>query len=465
MSLTTNEIPLSWKSAVVTPLPKGGDSSNVTNLRPISQLPIPGKILERIIHTKISEHLDLNHILLDEQGGYRKSCSTIDTISKLTNDILRNRNIGNITLAAFIDIKKAFDSVNYLILIEKLKLAGIRGEILNWIKNYLTHRTQKTEANNKISEPADLTCGVPQGSILGPLFFLIYINDINTFDDGVKTLLYADDSVLYVSGRNLDDLERKLQHSMTAFINWSVKNKLTLNESKTKLMIFASSRKLPFLHIDRINIQANGQRLRFVDTFRYLGVTLDSELNMTAHLKELKKLVGYKSYLLNKLKGFIPTETMLFIYKVYALPLFDYGDILYANSNVDMLDLLQRVQNRCLKYCLKLPRLTSTDYVHQVANIPKLEDRRVYHQRVYGYKRAQNPQYIDNRLRVTRAAQAPVLFYSLIHAASYERSIEVSVARAWNDLHHTVRNTENISQFKALMKVLLEQTIPVNQQP
>ena len=148
LSILHQVVPLAWKIAKVTPLPKAGDLTDVSNYRPISQLPIPGKILERLVHDQITNHLNINNILTEIQGGYRKSCSTLDTISKLTNDILRQRNIGNITIAAFIDTKKAFDCVNHLILLEKLKFYGIKSQNLNWIKNYLTDRSQVTIANN-----------------------------------------------------------------------------------------------------------------------------------------------------------------------------------------------------------------------------------------------------------------------------------------------------------------------------
>ena len=162
---------------------------NVSNYLPISQLPVPGKVLERILHSKITSHLEDCNILLKEQGGYRKRCSTIDTISVLTNDILRNRNTGNITMAAFLDIKKAFDSVNYIILLDKLEHYGIRGLNLHWIRDYFKDRTQVTVCNNVCSNVVKMTCGAPQGSILGPLFFLLYVHDLKARVSDVQTLM------------------------------------------------------------------------------------------------------------------------------------------------------------------------------------------------------------------------------------------------------------------------------------
>ena len=139
--------------------------SNVSNYRPISVLPVPGKVLERLMHSAISKHLELNSILSVKQGGYQKGKSTLDSVSVLVDDILCNRNRGNICLAAFIDIKKAFDSVNYLILLKKLEQYGVRNRSLTLIENYLSRRQQCTVANNIKSNNLPLTCGVPQGSI------------------------------------------------------------------------------------------------------------------------------------------------------------------------------------------------------------------------------------------------------------------------------------------------------------
>lgn len=459
LSLDSGIIPKSWKQAKVTPLPKSGDLSSVSNYRPISQLPIPGKVLERIVHSSISKHLVNCDILLREQGGYRKKCSTIDTISVLTNDILRERNKGGFTLAAFIDIKKAFDSVNYSILIKKLTCYGITGKNLKWIENYFTDRTQVTKCNDNTSNVVDMSCGAPQGSILGPLFFLLYVNDLQANFNNVKTLLYADDTVLYTSGSNLNTLATRLQLALNNYMSWSSKNKLTVNESKTKLMIFTTKPKYNTLPFKDLNIKLNQEKLKFVPSYKYLGVTLDSELNFNQHVKELRKRLAYRAYILAILKQFVPSPIMLRIYKTYTIPLFDYADIVYQGANKDLLDLLQGVQNRCLKYCLKLPMLASTNVIHKRADVPKLIDRRVYHAQVYGFKRSQNIDFVDIRPRVTRLATAPLLKYETIHSAAYGKSIEVSTGQTWNSLDTNFRNLEEISEFKTQMKRILSEKI------
>ena len=332
-----------WKIATVTPLPKGGEMNNVSNYRPISVLPVPGKVLERLMHTAISQHLDTNEILSPFQGGYQKGKSTTDTISDFVDDILKERNIGNFTMAAFIDIKKAFDSVNYFILLKKLEIYGIREKNLDLIKNYLKNRKQCTIANNIKSNDISLSCGVPQGSILGPLFFLLYINDCIKPDDSHKTMLYADDSVLYVSGNDFPIVEAKLNSALRSFSTWSGLNKLTVNESKTKVMVFAAAPTLK--RLPKPTVKLKDVTLQQVISYKYLGIIVDQELNFASHVKELLKNIRFKSLLLFYLKKMMSRRVLLHVYKSYVLPIIDYADE-YMNTHADLLEALQRAQSK-----------------------------------------------------------------------------------------------------------------------
>ena len=170
-SLSKGIVPESWKSAKVIPLKKEGNNPDVNNLRPISLLPLQIKLLEKIIHNRLMEYLDLNFLLDSKQGGFRPNHSTIDTIVKFTEDIYKNLNNGQTTIAVYIDLRKAFDTVNHKILLKKLEHFGIRGTNFTWFQNYLKNRTQCTLANNICSPMSKVNCGVPQGSVLGPLLF------------------------------------------------------------------------------------------------------------------------------------------------------------------------------------------------------------------------------------------------------------------------------------------------------
>ena len=457
--LTSGSIPDSWKIATVTPLPKSGDMTNVSNYRPISVLPVPGKIFERLMHTHLSSHIQTNEILSKNQGGYQKGKSTLDAIGSFVDDVLKNRNSGNISLAAFIDIKKAFDSVNYVILLKKLEQYGIRNRSLSLIENYLSRRQQCTLANGMRSLVQPLTCGVPQGSILGPLFFLLYINDCISADDDHRTMLYADDSVLYVSGKDIDVLTDRLSQALNKFYIWTSRNKLTMNESKTKIMTFASRIKLN--RFQKPKIVLNGTTLKSVVSYKYLGVILDEELNFVIHTRNLIKNVRYKSLLLYRIRPFMTKEALLRIYKSHVTPVIDYCDVIYASTSSGILDELQRLQNKCLKTCLFKHILTPTELVHAEAHMPTLEVRRKFHTKIQAKKRSMNIDYLEIPFRPTRFNAAPVLKYSTIKCAAYEKSPGVRMAQLWNSLDMDLRLLEECNRFKALAKDEMNSTIPV----
>ena len=233
LSFLLSEIPLLWKIAKVTPLPKAGNSNNVGSLRPVSQLPLPSKLIEIIVHSRIYNHCEINKLLDERQGGFRPNHSTCKTTAPFIDDIYKAMKTNKVLITTYIDAMKAFDTVDHKILLEKAELYGIKGLMLKWLKNYLTERYQCTLANNVVSHKQLITCGVPQGSVCGPLLFLIYINDLASVLEHCKVSLYADDTVIYLANQKVNDAMELVQKDLNNLSEWCTRNKLTKNSKKT----------------------------------------------------------------------------------------------------------------------------------------------------------------------------------------------------------------------------------------
>ena len=450
-SLSTAIFPDAWKAAKVVPLFKGGDREDVNNYRPVSLLPLPGKLLERVVHKKVSAFLEDNKFLCEFQGGFRKGYSTTSTIADLTDDLFQAINDCNVTLAAFIDLRKAFDTVDLEILRKKLFEAGIRGRVLDWCGNYLSNRYQRTTVNNTVSDALPVTCGVPQGSVLGPLFFLIYINDLIYALDDCKLKLYADDTVIYHSDVDHSLASRKLQSNLDGFYKWCLENKLTVNIKKTKVMVFGTRYRVKKAH-KSVKITINNRKLQMVPSFRYLGILLDSTLSYRQHISSVIRTVLHKVTLLSKVKRYLNNDVALQIYKSMILPYIDYADVIFAKSGVTELNKLQRLQNRCLKICSSRDKLYSTDAVHKSSSVPFLVDRRKAHVLNFMYKRQTRKDLLNVREIRTRAHDAPLFNVTVPRCETFKRSIGYFGSVAWNSLPPALRNTNSYLAFKYLQK-------------
>ena len=253
--------PDSLKVAQVIPVHKAKSKSECSNYRPISLLSQYNKIFEKIINKRLYNYLEKFKILTQHQYGFRKNNSTSLAIYDLIENLLKSKDNGNIACALFLDLSKAFDTVDRNILIKKLDHYGIRGPPLELLKSYLTNRKQFTMVNGKKSSQFSIDIGVPQGSILGPLLFLIYINDLPLVSDLI-TKLFADDTCLVFSSKDLNLLQIKINSEILKIENWLHSNKLSLNHQKTKFMLIHSKRS----HLD-LNLYINDNKIEQVNSF------------------------------------------------------------------------------------------------------------------------------------------------------------------------------------------------------
>ena len=224
-------------------------------------------------------------MLCKEQGGFREGHSTVSTASFFLNEIYKAINQKKYTLVTYLDIKKAFDTVHHKILLKKCKKLGIHGNLLYWLTNYLENRKQATIANNVQSDTGNIVCGVPQGSILGSLLFLIYVNDLNSCLTSTSDFLYADDTVLLCSGSDLNNVCSNMQNDLDNISNWCNSNKLTINSKRTKFMIVRSRNMLKKIKNINLDLKMDGQTLDRVHCYKYLGISIDDNLNFNKHVR------------------------------------------------------------------------------------------------------------------------------------------------------------------------------------
>ena len=237
-SLSSGTIPTSMKTAKVIPLFKSKDKTSLGNYRPISLLPAFSKILEKCVYHRLYSFCTSYDILNPNQYGFRSGHSTIHAVTKLTADILASFDNNKDSLAVFLDLSKAFDTIDHDILIKKMNVYGIRGIALDWFKNYLTGRKQFVSYGSVSSEHCDINCGVPQGSVLGPLLFIIYTNDLPHALEKAKCILFADDTTVYLDSNNHLELRNDIESDLTRLDDWFRANKLSLNVLKTNFIMF-----------------------------------------------------------------------------------------------------------------------------------------------------------------------------------------------------------------------------------
>ena len=375
MSLREGVFPATWSAGLVIPIPKNGSLQNVSNWRPISILPIQGKILEHLIHRRLMSHIIDNSLLDCNQFGFVPGRSTSQAIFEVTKYLYDNINKGNICGSVFIDISKAFDSVYHPRLLLKLERFGLCELYLNWFKSYLV-RSQCVLFNKVKSSGLKVFAGVPQGSVLGPVLFILYINDLFKTIRGVNMTMYADDCVVYFANYRLPTVKNVLERNLDYINNWCVSNRLRMNVSKTKVLYTSTKYKLD--RMPRSPLTCGNTIIEQVHSYVYLGISLDAEMSMKIFATNLYNRIQVKLFTLAKIRRFIDKNTANIIYKQTILPIFDYGGFLLDSCVQKLQDDLQKLQNKALRIINGFTLLNSPgiEVMHNMSRVLSLKQRR-----------------------------------------------------------------------------------------
>ena len=288
-SLSSGSFPGDWKCVRVTPLFKQGERTDVNNYRPISVISVIAKVFERIVYNQLYGFLANEEIITKQQSGFRSLHSTVTALLEATDSWAFNIDCGNaVNAVVFLDFKKAFDTVDHNVLLAKLSLYGIQDSAYDWFKSYLNNRTQKCVVNGSLSKVCSLGCGVPEGTILGPLLFLIYINDLPNCVSFCQPRMYAGDTHLTHSSADLHSVQSSLNRDLSNIHKWLLCNKLTLNTTKTEFMLIGSRQKLSILS-ESLELLIDNVPIKQVSTTKSLGILIDDNMAWHSHMTHYPK--------------------------------------------------------------------------------------------------------------------------------------------------------------------------------
>ena len=379
LSLRTGYFPQKFKIAKIIPIHKDSDKHDFNNYRPISLLSSLSRLLESIVSFQLTAFADAFKIFYKHQYGFRAKHSIVHPLLYFTDNIFKALNEGNINISIFVDLKKAFDTVDYEILLAKLEHYGVRNNELLWFKNYLTARTQYVHLNLKGGSFSSCLlhckCGVPQGSCLGPLLFLFFINDLPNATDFFASL-FADDTTFQITGANTSDVFLRANVELKKAEQWFCANKLTLNSKKTRVMVFKN--KNQHVHYQNLYLQNNiieraGDNCK-ENFVRFLGIWIDENLSFLGHLAKLKSKLNSGLYALANCSKTVPFRIRKLIYHSLLESHLHFGSIIYGATNPKNLGQIETIQRKALRILTRSKYNAHTDPLFKKHNILKLGD-------------------------------------------------------------------------------------------
>ena len=369
LCLRQGMFPSALKRAVIKPIYKTGSKDRFSNYRPISILPFLSKILEKIVYNRLEYYFDSNETISNCQFGFRKNMSTYMPILLVQDKITEAFEAGKVVCGIYLDLRKAFDTVNVNILLQKLYMYGIRGQTHMMIKSYLQDRTQCVEIDHSRSSLIPIDIGVPQGSILGPLLFLIYINDFPLISHNFNAYLYADDTAIFVEGNDERQLQARINNIVPRISDWFAANQLSINTDKTFCQLYNNSRNKV-----TVTVFLTGNNIRFLKTVKYLGMYIDDDLRWKSHIAHLTKILSRNVGLISRVRYFLTWKQLLLLYNALFLPYINYCCMIFSNTYSTSITKIQNLQKRVIRLIDGSERLAHTAPIFKKLKILRLTD-------------------------------------------------------------------------------------------
>ena len=457
-SFSVGTFPKKLKVAKVIPIPKQGDSSLVENYRPISLLNIFSKIFEKIAYNRLYSYLEHKDILYKRQFGFRKGKSTADALVTNLIDFYKKLDGSNVIFSMFLDFRKAFDCVDPQILISKLKFYGVRGIASKWFESFLSERLQFTMVNGVKSREGLVSHGVPQGSTLGPLLFLVFINDLPNVSNLFNFTLFADDCTLTTAFKNTPSTYSQQANIINAELEllgkWFQENRISVNYNKTKFIIFTYGK---YIHFP--NIHNNNHIIHQTEFIKFLGVIFDYNLKFREHLKYISDKISKWIGILYKLRYFLPSQILLKIYKSFVHPYILYGLEIWYSSFQYVGDRILVLQKKVMRCIYKLPFNDHTSQYFKISRVLKVSDLfkynlviilfKMFNYNMYPSLRSSLTQHADIHSHFTRGRQNFII--PRFRKARFSKSIVVLGTKFLNEFSSTIFESDSLQMCKRML--------------
>lgn len=459
-SLKLGTVPNAWKTSIITPIQKVKDTCKAEELRPINTLPIYEQLLEHVVKEQLEKFIEENHILNQEQSGFRKKYSCETALQHSFIEWRVDLNKGLYIGVLFIDFPRAFETIDRFKLLQKLQSLGIQGTVFEWFKSYLIDRKQKVKFKNIFSKSQEIKYGVPQGSKLGPLLFIIYINDVveRLKKSNVKCKLFADDMKIYYSSKYLITIESKLNESLKILSDWLKEFQLKININKTHYMILHDKRAQNIR--GKCDIKYNDVILNEVKETKYLGVILDDNLTFNENAIFTSKKISQKVNILYRLNNSVSSFTKCMIYKTIIAPHFNYCSTVMINYDDNKINILQKMQNRAIRNILLVNKYTSIKLMLETLGWLSIRQQIIYNTCIFIYKMINKltPSYLSELIQYnsercrykTRNQKLLNIDFTKTHTA--EKTIIYKGYNWYNKLPPNVRNEKSLISFKRELK-------------
>ena len=455
-SINDGIFPEKLKTGRVTPLHKEGDLNDVSNYRPITSLSVFSKLFEKLVHKRMISFISRYNLINPNQFGFQKNKCTSDAILEFLENVNDSFNEKQYYLAIFLDFSKAFDTICHEILLKKIEHMGFRGPIYQWIKSFLTNRKQFVSVGDSSSEILDTKMGVPQGSTLGPLFFILYINDMCNSFENLKIVHFADDSTIHTPLNRNMDITPQINTSLSYINGWLVANKLHLNIGKTKYMIISIKDKPPDL-----NLTVGSSNIERTNVQKFLGIYIDDKVTFSEHTNKIAAKLSQGVGLLRKMKHTVPRNVLKQLFYAFIYSRFTYGITCYGSAYQNQIQRIKSLINRALKIVVNSDTLTPEicknarlfDFDLAYKYFCSINMYRIIQLNHHEYLATKLQSYQTNHSHRTRSVLNQNLKLPLFTLTKCQRSFLYNGIKIWNSLPLDIRIIDDdLNSFKRMLK-------------